>query len=62
MIHLPNLATIEHLSEQELRAAYAHILNALNMSHSSEDYALLLALRSRVIAALNRKRSQPHHP
>ncbi len=59
MIHLPPLSTIAHLSEQELRAAYTHVLNALNMAHSAEEHALLLALRQRITAALSRKRSGP---
>lgn len=59
MIHLPHLTNIERMSEQELRAAYAQILTALNTVHHPQEYALLLSLRHRITAALNRKRPQP---
>jgi len=52
MIQHPNPATIATMSDAELRAALAHIMNALNGDHSAEDQALLLHLLRQIRAAL----------
>lgn len=52
MIQHPNPATIANMTDVELRAAYAHIMNTLNGEHSVEEQAMLLHLLQRIRTAL----------